>query len=574
MPKAPAAAPPVPVRPAEPPPPPIGPFDFAAWAGESFREHQERLQQAANTAQGRERVNAFVALARFALARAMPEEGRAALDTAETLSPSPDQRYQLRVLRDAFRALDGTADPNESLFATIPPGTSPDHHVWRTATLAPSRWTDVRETLPIVLKRLLNYPVDLRNHLLTQLAESAAADAADAGLLNVIVLEMITLDGPMASDGRLDYFRGRLAEFQKHPDTALGHYGQAAATPGPFGHRAAVRAIELRRAMNVLDDAGVIKELEALRFAWRGDQIETTALGALGEAYTRVGGTEAALDIFGLVGRRFGATSHGRAALGAGRSLLTAVLDHLADSGPGTLNTLSLHMRHGRLVARVDTEGAPLQRRLARLLARDGFSIEASRILHALTEEARGTARAELGSELAGMLIGTGRTEEALEVLSRTGEPGLDAGLIEQRALLRAAALIAEGDPMRAIDTVRGLPGTNAARVRAQSLFHAGEWPAARAAFAEIVETPDGTATAEDVAYYGIAAYRAGDNGSVRAAADRHRDRLAGTRWAGLLDALATPDTMAAEPTADEVSRQLAAADALAAVARRWRASP
>ncbi|PGH58665.1 hypothetical protein CRT60_05895 [Azospirillum palustre] len=561
---------------AEPPkppaPPPIGAMDLAGWAGDDFNRTREALQRALDTAQGRARVEAQIALVRFLLARALDEEGRAALETAASLSPAPDQRYALRILGDAFRALDREDAPDDNLFVQLPAGAMPDHHVWRGVALAPTRWAAAKEGLPIALRRLLDYPADLRSRLLTTLA-AAADEAGDSAALNLIVLEMITVDSKGMADGRLDYFRGRLAELKATPDAALDRYDAAAALRrGPFARRAEVRAIELRRGLGRLDEDGAIAALEALRFAWRGDEIETDALAALGGAYARSGRTDAALDIFGLLGRRFGATARGRDALAAGRTLLSAVLDRLERSPPGGLYALALQARHGGLVTLVDGPDGGLRLRLATLLLRDGYGLEATRILHALTEGATGPRRAELGATLARSLIDGGREGEALDVLARTGGSGLEPALAERRALLRADALLGDGDTVRALDALRGLSGAEAARLRAEGLFAAGEWRAARSAFAELAAT-GAEPTADDLALQGLSAYLAGDADASRGFGEAQRARLAGTRWAGLLDALAPPP--ADGPLrAESVERDLVTATALDRLARAWRKTP
>ncbi|AIB16572.1 hypothetical protein ABAZ39_32555 (plasmid) [Azospirillum argentinense] len=556
--------------------PPIRAFDLDAWAGDDYPARKQLLEQRIAESQGRARVDALLAMARFTLARALPEEGRAALDAAESLTPGPDQRYELRLLRDALRALDGTADPDDSQFVRAQPTpAAADHHVWRSATLAPSRWTAAKSSLPIALKRLLSYPVDLRGRLLTLLAESAG-EAADGASLNLIVLEMITLDGIGSTDGRLDFFRGRLAELHNETAEALAHYKRAAALPNLYGHRAQVRSIELRLASGALDDPGAIAELESLRYAWRGGDVETDALAALGAAYTRAGRIDAALDIFGLLGRRFGATARGRAALTTGRGLLDAVIGHLETTPGSALDALSLQVRYGRTVMLTDDDAGTQQRRLARLLARGGFTLEAARLLHGLAETARGAQRADIGLELARVLLDAGRGAEALAVLDHTAGPAPDAQaaapeIARRRALLRAEAFAAEGEAMRAFDALRGLTGPEAARIRADSLFRAGEWPAARAAYAELLGGQDAPLP-DDIAFHALAAFRAGDDAAVAAAAERHGKALAGTRWAGLLDALAVPPDPAGKPLSSAtVGGQLAAADALAGVLRRWK---
>ncbi|WP_247894568.1 hypothetical protein [Azospirillum sp. B510] len=581
MPDRAAKPPPQAAEPPKPPaPPPIGAMDLAGWAGEDFNRTREALQSALTTAQGRARVDAQTALVRFLLAHAMDEEGRAALETAASMAPAPDQRYGLRILGDAFRALDREESPDDNLFVQLPAGTMPDHHVWRSVALAPTRWAAAKEGLPIALRRLLDYPADLRSRLLTTLA--AAADAAgDGAALNLIVLEMITVDSKGMADGRLDYFRGRLAELKAPPGTApeaaLERYDAAAALRrGPFARRAEVRAIELRRGLGRLDEEDAIAALEALRFAWRGDDIETDALAALGSAYARSGRTDAALDIFGLLGRRFGATARGRDALTAGRGLLAAVLDRLERAPPGGLYALALQARHGRLVALADTADGGLRLRLAGLLQRDGYGLEATRILHALTERASGSRRAELGARLARALIDGGREGEALDVLARSGGAELEPALAERRALLRADALLGDGDTMRALDALRGVGGAEAARLRAQALFSAGEWQAARTAFAGLaaeLAAAGAEPSADDLALQGVSAYLAGDGEGLRGFGDAQRARLAGTRWAGLVDALAPPP--ADGPLrAEAVERDLATAGALDRLARAWRKSP
>ncbi|QCO07127.1 hypothetical protein D3867_34270 (plasmid) [Azospirillum argentinense] len=557
--------------------PPIRAFDLDAWAGDDYPARKQHLEQRIAESQGRTRVDALLAMARFTLARALPEEGRAALDAAESLMPGPDQRYELRLLRDAFRALDGTADPDDSQFVRAQPTpAAADHHVWRSATLAPSRWTAAKSSLPIALKRLLSYPADLRGRLLTLLAESAG-EAADGASLNLIVLEMITLDGIGSTDGRLDFFRGRLAELHNETAEALTHYKRAAALPNLYGHRAQVRSIELRLASGALDDPGAIAELESLRYAWRGGDVETDALAALGAAYTRAGRIDAALDIFGLLGRRFGATARGQAALTTGRGLLDAVIGHLEKTPGSVLDALSLQVRYGRTVALTDDDAGTQQRRLARLLARGGFTLEAARLLHAVAEATRGAERAAVGLELARVLLDAGRGTEALAVLDHTAGPAPDAQAAapqtaKRRALLRAEAFATEGEAMRAFDALRGLTGPEAARIRADSLFRAGEWPAARAAYAELLGGPDAPLP-DDIAFHALAAFRAGDDAAVAAAAERHGKALAGTRWADLLDALAVPPDPPGKPLSSAtVGGQLAAADALAGVLRRWKA--
>lgn len=570
-PPVPGAPPAAAAEPPPPPPPPIGPFDLAGWAGPSYLAESQRLQDAVAAAAGTARIAPLLALARFQLAWALPEEGRASVEAAGALGPAPDEAYELRLLGDAFRALDGTADRTASVYARRGAASSPDHAVWRAATLAPADWPAARNDLPHALRRLLDYPPALRVRLLTLLA--AAAGESDRPSLELIVQAMITLEGGEAADGRIDFHRGRLAELAGDTDRALSLYDRAGTIDGPFGHQAQVRAIELRRKAGLLGDGEAIAALEALRYGWRGDLVEADTLLALGAAYVHGGRTAEALDVFATLGRRFGSTARGAAASEAAGKLLTAVLDRLG-ANPGGADALALQTRYGALVARLDGKSQALRVRLARLLARDGFAQAAARAYHALLEDAPAAERPALGAELARLLIDDGRAGEALEVLARTGDAALPPALSQRRALLRGEALLAEGEPLRAMEAVRGLPGAAPARLGARSLFEAEAWGPALAAYSALLAGP-GPHEPDDAALATVAAYRAGDHAAVRRLAASHGGALAGTRWDGLPEALAGAEPVATAPlTQQGLERELAAADTLATLFRRWQASP
>jgi cellulose synthase operon protein C len=564
----PGAKPAAPAKPVEQLPA-LRPFEFADWAGADYMERKRALEQFVSESQGERRVDALIALARFHLARSMREEGWAVLDTAASAQPTPYQKDELRILGDAFRTLDGAADPEQNIFVRLPPSPLPDQQVWRTAALAPTRWKEAKEGLPIALKRLLSYPADLRCRLMTLYADAAGNDSQ---ALNLIVMSMITADAPAMGDGRLDFFKGRIAELRGETETALDAYRRAATRSGLYGHRAKVRSIELRLASGALDDPSAAGELEALRYAWRGDDVEADALAGLGLAYTRLGKIGAALDLFGLLGHRFGATQQGREAMTAGKGLLTAVMDRLGQTPRGSADSLAIAVRHGPVVAQIDADGAE-RRRLAMLLARDGFSVAASRLLHELAETAKGPRRLEVAFDLARVLIDAGRNDEALAVLGQTTDIDADPAMAEKRALLRAEAYIADGDAVMAIQALHGLDGVTASRMRANSLFRVGEWAAARQAYGELIKAHG--AEPDDVAFQLLAAFRAGDSGDVSAIAEANRALLAGTRWAELAAALAVPGTEPQKPLSTAViERQLAAADAVANIAGRWRSAP
>lgn len=533
----------------------IGLLDVARWGEGDFAGRGRALRAAA--AEGK--VDALLDLARFHLAHAMVEEGIVAIEAAigaAGTAGTEEQRHRLRILRDAFAILDGSAVPGETVFVRRSPVDSTDHLLWRGAALAdagPAAWAEVRPALPEALRRLLAYPGHLRARLLARLAEGAAAD--DAGGLERIVVEMTTLDAGDRAPGLIDHYEGRVAELRGRLDAALARYDAAAASGGRFGRMAQLRAIGLRRREGLLDAAGALAALESLRYAWRGDEVEAAALAELGRAYLAVGRTDLALVALDLLGRRFAADAQGRAATASARVLARVLVDELARRAvPAELIYLS--RRHDRLLARIDRDGG-LRRGLAATLAGAGFAIEARRLLFVLVEDGE-TPVPAARLDLARLWLQADRPADALVLV---GPADGDAG-----ALLRAEAFLLLGRHIEALDALRGLDGREAARLRGRTLLAAGEWQAAHRSFAEALAGAAAPAP-DDVARLALAALRAGDAAALREAA-LHRGVLDGTRWDGLLDALA-----AAPAGEDALRRELASAEALIAFGRRWSAT-
>lgn len=557
----------------------IGLMDVTAWAaGDDRAARIVELTQAAAAAESEARVEALLGLVRLHLAHAMPEEGLAALEAALDAAGtegSADQRRALRIAGDALRVLAGGADPEDSVFVRLDPPSSADHRLWRAAVLAgpdarPQDWSRARADLPEALRRLLAYPGDLRARLLTRLADGAAA-VGDADSLDRIVLEMLTMDAGFAQDRRLDFYRGLVAELRGQQPAALVRYDAAAGAEGPFGRRAQLRAVELRRLSGELDEAGAVEALERLRFAWRGDEVEASTLAALGQAYLRAERTDLVLEMLDRLGRRFAGTPRGNEAAASAGVLISSLLDRPDADTPA--QAMYLNRRHAALIEVVDTDGT-LRRRLADRLARAGLSLEAGRLLAGLAEDGPEAAREAAALDLAELLLRTDRAGDALAVLAGTSDAGTgDGASALRRALLRGEALAVSNRPLEALDALRDLPGADAARLRARTLFAAGEWRAASAAYDALLDLEGAAALrADDVARLGLAAFRAGDLPAVRDAAARYRPILSGTRWDGLLDILAA-DAAPFDPAflgEDEVARQLALADGILGVAGRW----
>ncbi|WP_207477352.1 hypothetical protein [Arenibaculum pallidiluteum] len=549
----------------------IGPFDPAGWAGPDHSRRNAELRGALDAAAPAQRAEAALALARFYLGWAMPEEGRAALQELGPQATQP-QRNTAKVLEEAFRVTSGLPGPEKGLLVTTRPVTTDDHVAWRAVAQAhpiagPDAWREARRDLPAALRRLAVYPPMLRLRLLGFLADGASA-AGDADALDRVVAQLGAPDlAALAPPTEL--YRGRASELRGQLDTALAQYERAGAGAGRAASRARLAALELRRTAGRIDDATLIDALESLRRDWRGDDVEPEALRALGEAQMRAGRIGGALDALDLLVRRFTGAPQGGDSARAARGLVDALMDR----GQG-LDPLALHLRYVDLIAAVDPDGA-LRRRLAAKLAGSGFGVEAERLLSRAAESLEGEPAAGAALDLAALLIADDRPVEALDTLRHVSERALPTATADRLRLLRAEALLRGQRPLEALEAVRTLEGAEAARLRAAVFSEAGEWRAAKTAYAGILEAAPATPrNPDDVARYGIAAFRSGDEVALREANARYRAELRNTRWEGLLEVLAgaPAPTQQAPVSRDEVTRELEAAANLIGVAARWSA--
>lgn len=261
---------------------------------------RRRLLRAAAGAEGGEREQPRVDLAEFYLATGQAAESLGVLDVVAENRPEIAEDARFLLLRGAAQLMMGRLAEAEGNLAQPQLAGNDEAALWQVALAAArGQGTDERPggvpDLHDIGALTLTYPRDLRTPLLFLLAESAI-DRDEAMLvrrfLDVLAMEDLGARG----EGRHRYLEGRLAQASGDFPQALAHWTEAEQGAHRASRaRAALASIELNLDQGEMTPEAAIRELEKLRFAWRGDELEFAYLRRLGELYHREGDDAASL---------------------------------------------------------------------------------------------------------------------------------------------------------------------------------------------------------------------------------------------------------------------------------------
>lgn len=261
-----------------------------------------------------------------------------------------------------------------------------------------------------------------------------------------------------------------------------------------------------------------IRALDALRYAWRGDDLEINLLRRLGELYIKGG------DIRSGLTTMTSATSL-RTDLPAARLLRDELfkqfkylfLEGGADGMP-PVQALALFYDFKDL-APIGPEGDRMVRGLAdRLVALDLLPQATQLLQHQVDKRLEGFAKAQVATDLAAIYLMDRRAEDALKAIWNSRVTQLPEALNAQRRMIEAAALAELGRTEHGLEIIEFDTSQDAARLRAELHLRAGDWTLAATsarATLPIVKASLEPEEAGEVLRTAIASTLAGQNDAV-----------------------------------------------------------
>ncbi len=467
-----------------------GRMDIEAWAkapaeaGQGFmagkQYYQDRIARAGFSDVG----EAWLDYARYLVGNGLGQEALAALASAAKAEPSSINSASYRALRGAAGVL--ARHYSEALEDLNGHGLDSDPYAagWRGAARAGrGEWERARSAFALAGNTVDNTGRDM--------ALDFRIDAAMAGLEtgDLDFAKRMVRAMPDPGDDEKDLARtlvvqARLAEAQGQPEDAKILYDQAEETGyPPVQAEARFRLADLKHRSGEMDDKGFAAELEKLRMAWRGGELELSVLRALANIRLRQGNIQAALELMRTVSLNF---PHSDAAhVLAGR--MSDVFANYFISGGGKemppVKALAFYYNFQQLTP-VGQKGDEMIRHLADRLVEVDLLPQAAQLLDYQIENRLhgGVAKAQVAARLAGIYLLDQKPKAALHALRETRQVQLPAALQEQRRLLEARTLADLHQYDNALDLLAQMKNRKAALLRCDVLWDSARWPDAGAA--------------------------------------------------------------------------------------------
>jgi hypothetical protein len=403
-----------------------------------------------------------------------------------------------------------------------------------------------------------------------ELGDYAAADAAQSAAIGEAPDQELRLQGVL--------LQARLAAARRDTPHALQMLDELShVRDEETAVRATLEAIRVRLATGTMRPIDAVEPLEALRFRWRGDNIELQTVSMLGDVYSQQGRWRDALEVMQTAADRFPDQPAARQL----RVDMSTLFEQLFLDGEADqlqpIEALGLFYEFSDLTP-VGPNGDRMVRLLAGRLVNVDLLEQAAQLLqHQVDARLQGLGKAQVAADLAAIYLLDHKPDKALVAIDTSRQPNMPANLLADRHILEARALIELGRLDAATELVERDHSEDAQRVRAEAAWRAHDWDRAAAEIKALLDMrPRGSALDEDarqsVLRQAVALTLAGNDDAVRALYREYAGDLAHTGEADAFEVIAS-GVNADGAAIRDVARAVARTDLMDRFMQRVRAS-
>ena len=456
-----------------------GKMDFARWRevpGDDFFARRQYYQNMLVDRDG-DPIETTIRYAQFLMSYGLASETLGLLRSLSRKHPDV-------LIEPAFKALRGVASYQRGHLEEAMTDLSehallrdPHAALWRGAINAElGRWREARADFARAKNSFEDYEPDFQALFRVRAAESELS----AGDLPSVAYNLNQIPNGVESTRyqlERDMVRGRMFEAANRTDEALEKYERVIqAHYRPVSTRARLSKARLQHKSGLIDDEGLEIELERLKFAWRGDDLELAILEQLAEMKLARGKTKMALHMMRKAVSHYPNTERGRRMA----SRMTEIFTDLFLSGGAdhmdSVEALALYYDFRELTP-IGRRGDAMIRRLAdRLVDVDLLGQAAELLQHQVDHRLRGIARAQVATKLALIRLMDRQPEQALAAIRGSRQALLPTDLALQRRLMEARALAELGLEDHALELLEEQDGKEAQLLRADVLWSSQQW--------------------------------------------------------------------------------------------------
>ncbi len=494
-------------------------------------------------------------LAKLELANGYGAEAAGYLDFAKSLVPELGATPDFKALDGAARTLMGQYDKAFENFSDPALKEITELDAWRAYTLAGLEdWTQAGQIMPKDLSFLSDYPKNLRDNLALVLAEVAlrAGNPSQADKIMELVEEKDLLPARQAA---LDYMRGESARQRGLPDDADETWRTlTGGADDLYRAKAGLALTALEAEQKKINADQAIDRLEGLRYAWRGDELETAISFRLGKLYIDKGEMLKGLTLL----RQAASLSPQSQQAKEITAFMTQnyqdlfLTDRLQKLSP--VDALSIHDEFSEL-APVGEEADKIIQRLADRLVDADLLPRAANMLTPVIDKKTGIAAADVALRQATIHLMDSKPDQALISLDKADVAMKDVKAEEAAAkrravaLLRAQSLASLKKPDDAYKALAFLDqDVEVLRLKADVAWRNQRWQEAADALEELAGKSDIPLTrpmtedqANIILNWGVALYLADNRYVLQSLRDKYYDAMLQTPLAKKFDVVTRP---------------------------------
>lgn len=457
---------------------------------EGFLARRRTLLQAASDEAGlavedpRSPIEARLAYARFLLGSGLGFEAIGVLNAIVDTQPNMVGEAEVRGLRGAARVSVGRLDDALADFSSGVLADDPAAQVWRGYVSAQQDdFVSARQAFTAGAGVVDSFPAEWRARFGTAHAR-AALETGDVGAARSLLAYALSQPIDAADQLSARLIQARLFEIEGQSDRALAVYAAIGRAPlDGLATPARLGVVRLSLAKGSLTPTQAAKELESLRWRWRGDRTELEVIRELGKLYLSQGLYREALTALKAAGPRMSRIRGGAELQTDLNEAFRALFLEGGADGLQPIQALGLFYDFRELTP-VGADGDEMVRRLAkRLVAVDLLDQAAELLKYQVDERLDGVAKAQVATDLAAIYLMDRQPEPALQALWGSRSTLLPSAMQAERRALEARALMDLNRLDHALEVLGRDASPAAQAVRADIYFKQEKWKEAAALY-------------------------------------------------------------------------------------------
>ncbi len=528
-------------------------FNFRDWAMGGVSKMESNIEALLDGIEKRDAINqveTLMTVAKLYLANGYGAEAIGYFKYAALIMPELKESADFYALMGAARMINAQYDLAFKNLRNKALDEFEEINYWKAVTLSKlGDWAQAADIAPKIVEPIRNYPKQLRVKMALDLAEIALKDAnVKLGEKYLAIVEADKSNIEERYYAAYNYLKGEVFRQKGEPDKSYEYWEPLTEIEDDYYRtRASLAYASLQLEEGEITPAAAIDRIEALRYAWRGDELEASINLRLGMVYMQYGDYLKGLSTLRNTAPFFPNTILGRKMTDImTKTFYDIFLGDKVDAIT-PLDAVTVYEEFRELTP-AGHEGDLLAQSLAdRLIKADLLGRAAKLLQHQIDYRLEGKEAARIAIKLAAVYLMDGEYDRALETIEKASELyGNDASpeIVKEIALLKARALSKKGKYKEAINELYGLEqDIDVLKMRADISWQTGKWSDSSEALREIVREMGikrgKTLTeqeAEIILNWAISLNLAGNRTSLNSLANTYGDAMAKTSKASQFD--------------------------------------